>query len=70
MLLNLKKLSIQVPAGEPRTVRVDVSGPKTVTGADVPETDDGDESRGEHERNTTHAGSGIVPPKPRRHPLA
>jgi len=34
---NLKKLSIQVPAGEPRTVRVDVSGPKTVTGADVPE---------------------------------
>ena len=39
VLLNLKKLSIQVPAGEPRTVRVDVSGPKTVTGADVPETD-------------------------------
>ncbi|MBM4440179.1 MAG: DNA-directed RNA polymerase subunit alpha [Candidatus Rokubacteria bacterium] len=37
VLLNLKKLSIQVPAGEPRTVRVDVSGPKTVTGADVPE---------------------------------
>jgi DNA-directed RNA polymerase subunit alpha len=39
VLLNLKKLSIQVPSGEPRTVRVDVSGPKTVTGAEVPETD-------------------------------
>src|SRR5438445_2599333 len=39
VLLNLKKLSIQVPAGEPRTVRVDVSGPKTVTGADIPEDD-------------------------------
>jgi DNA-directed RNA polymerase subunit alpha len=39
VLLNLKKLAIQVPAGEPRTVRVTVKGPKTVTGADVPETD-------------------------------
>src|SRR5262249_11236415 len=39
VLLNLKKLAIQVPAGEPRTVRVDVSGPRTVTGADIPETD-------------------------------
>jgi DNA-directed RNA polymerase subunit alpha len=39
VLLNLKKLTIQVPAGEPRTVRVDVSGPRVVTGADVPETD-------------------------------
>jgi DNA-directed RNA polymerase subunit alpha len=39
VLQNLKKLAIQVPAGEPRTVRIDVTGPKTVTGADVPETD-------------------------------
>jgi DNA-directed RNA polymerase subunit alpha len=39
VLLNLKKLSIQIPSGEPRTVRVDVTGPKTVTGADVPEDD-------------------------------
>ena len=39
VLLNLKKLSIQIPSGEPRTVRVEVSGPKTVTGADVPEQD-------------------------------
>src|SRR5712691_6593782 len=39
VLLNLKKLSIQVPSGEPRTVRIDVTGPKTVTGADVPEDD-------------------------------
>jgi DNA-directed RNA polymerase subunit alpha len=39
VLLNLKKLSIQVPSGEPRTVRIDVNGPKTVTGADVPEND-------------------------------
>ncbi|MBI3825516.1 MAG: DNA-directed RNA polymerase subunit alpha [Candidatus Rokubacteria bacterium] len=39
VLLNLKKLVIQVPSGEPRTVRVEVTGPKEVTGADVPETD-------------------------------
>jgi DNA-directed RNA polymerase subunit alpha len=39
VLLNLKKLAIQVPSGEPRNVRLEVAGPKTVTGADVPETD-------------------------------
>jgi DNA-directed RNA polymerase subunit alpha len=39
VLLNLKKLAIQVPSGEPRTVRIEVTGPKEVTGADVPETD-------------------------------
>jgi DNA-directed RNA polymerase subunit alpha len=39
VLLNLKKLAIQVPAGESRTVRLTLSGPKTVTGADIPETD-------------------------------
>jgi DNA-directed RNA polymerase subunit alpha len=39
VLLNLKKLVIQVPAGEPRVIRLDVTGPRTVTGADVPETD-------------------------------
>jgi DNA-directed RNA polymerase subunit alpha len=39
VLLNLKKLAIQVPSGEPRTVRMTLKGPKTVTGADVPETD-------------------------------
>lgn len=39
VLLNLKKLAIQVPSGEPRTVRMSLTGPKVVTGADVPETD-------------------------------
>src|SRR5712691_6480421 len=39
VLLNLKKLAIQVPSGEPKVLRIEVSGPKTVTGADVPETD-------------------------------
>src|SRR2546430_5499395 len=39
VLLNLKKLSIQVPSGESKILRIEVSGPKTVTGADVPETD-------------------------------
>jgi DNA-directed RNA polymerase subunit alpha len=39
VLLNLKKLAIQVPSGEPRTVRLSLKGPKVVTGADVPETD-------------------------------
>ena len=39
VLLNLKKLSIQVPSGEPVTVRIDVTGPKVVKGDDVPEND-------------------------------
>src|SRR2546429_2887777 len=39
VLLNLKKLSIQVPSGEAKILRIEVTGPKTVTGADVPETD-------------------------------
>ena len=39
VLLNLKKLSIQVPSGDPVTVRIDVTGPKVVKGEDVPETD-------------------------------
>jgi len=39
VLLNFKKLIIQVPSGEPKVLRMEVSGPKTVTGADVPETD-------------------------------
>ncbi len=39
VLLNLKKLAIQIPAGEPRTIPMQVKGPREVTGADVPETD-------------------------------
>lgn len=39
VLLNLKKLAVQVPSGEPRVLRVEVTGPRTVTGADVPEAD-------------------------------
>jgi DNA-directed RNA polymerase subunit alpha len=39
VVLNLKKLAIQVPSGEPRVVRLEVTGPRAVTGADVPETD-------------------------------
>jgi DNA-directed RNA polymerase subunit alpha len=39
VLLNLKKLSIQVPSGEPRVIRLELAGPKVVTGADIPETD-------------------------------
>ena len=39
VLLNLKKLSVQIPAGEPRTLRVELTGPKTVTGDDIPETE-------------------------------
>ena len=37
VLLNFKKLSVQVPSQEPRVVRLEVTGPKTVTGDDVPE---------------------------------
>jgi len=39
VLLNLKKLAIQVPSGEPTMIRLEVAGPRVVTGADVPETD-------------------------------
>jgi DNA-directed RNA polymerase subunit alpha len=39
VVLNLKKLAIQVPSGEPRVVRIELTGPRRVTGADVPETD-------------------------------
>jgi DNA-directed RNA polymerase subunit alpha len=39
VLLNLKKLSVQVPSQEPRVVRLEVTGPKTVTGDNVPEDD-------------------------------
>jgi DNA-directed RNA polymerase subunit alpha len=39
VLLNLKKLSVQVPSQEPRVVRLEVAGPKAVTGDDVPEHD-------------------------------
>ncbi|MGH7391609.1 MAG: DNA-directed RNA polymerase subunit alpha [Candidatus Rokuibacteriota bacterium] len=39
VVLNFKKLAVQVPSGEPRVIRLEVAGPRTVTGADVPETD-------------------------------
>jgi DNA-directed RNA polymerase subunit alpha len=39
VFLNLKKLAIQIPSGEPRVVRFEVTGPREVKGADVPETD-------------------------------
>src|SRR3989304_9098595 len=39
VLLNLKKLVIQVPSGEAKTARIDATGPRAVTGADVPETE-------------------------------
>ena len=39
VLLNIRKLTVQVPSGEPKVLRLEVTGPKTVTGADVPETE-------------------------------
>jgi DNA-directed RNA polymerase subunit alpha len=39
VLLNLKKLAIQVPSGEPQVIRLEVRGPRAVTGADLPEVD-------------------------------
>ena len=39
VLLNFRKLAVQVPAGEPRTIKMELQGPRQVTGADVPETD-------------------------------
>jgi len=37
VLLNLKKLAVHVPSGEPVETRLDATGPKQVTGADVSE---------------------------------
>jgi DNA-directed RNA polymerase subunit alpha len=37
--LNLKKLVVQVPSGEPRVVRLEVTGPQAVTAAAVPEAE-------------------------------
>ena len=37
VLLNLKKLAVNVPSGETITARLDAGGPKQVTGADVSE---------------------------------
>src|SRR5438552_12578941 len=39
VLLNLKKLAVQVPSGEPKTLRFEVTGPRRLSGADVPETE-------------------------------
>jgi DNA-directed RNA polymerase subunit alpha len=39
VLLNLRKLTVQVPSGERKVVRMEVAGPRTVTGADVPESE-------------------------------
>src|SRR2546426_5300637 len=38
VLLNLKKLAVQVPSDEPRVLRLEATGPKDVKGEDVPET--------------------------------
>jgi DNA-directed RNA polymerase subunit alpha len=37
VLLNLKKLALNVPSGEPVTTRLEATGPRAVTGADVSE---------------------------------
>jgi len=37
VLLNLRKLAVNVPSGEPTTTRIEVKGPRQVTGADVSE---------------------------------
>jgi DNA-directed RNA polymerase subunit alpha len=37
VLLNLRKLAVNVPSGEPMTTRLEATGPKEVTGADVSE---------------------------------
>ena len=37
VLLNLKKLAVNIPSGEPMETRLDAEGPREVTGADVSE---------------------------------
>jgi DNA-directed RNA polymerase subunit alpha len=39
VLLNLKKLAIQVPSLTPKVIRMELTGPREVTAADVPEVD-------------------------------
>ena len=38
VLLNLKKLVVQVPSEEPRVLRLEATGPRAVRGEDIPET--------------------------------
>jgi DNA-directed RNA polymerase subunit alpha len=38
VLLNLKKLVVQVPSEEPRVLRLEAEGPRAVRGEDIPET--------------------------------
>src|SRR5258706_16168120 len=42
VLLNLKKLAVNVPSGEPMETRLDAKGPREVTGADVSEATGGE----------------------------
>src|SRR5438552_713946 len=36
---TVRSLTVRVPSGEPKVLRLEVTGPKAVTGADVPETE-------------------------------
>src|SRR5258706_13193060 len=39
VLLNLRKLAVNVPSGEPTITRIEAKGPRQVTGADVSEAE-------------------------------
>jgi DNA-directed RNA polymerase subunit alpha len=39
VLLNLRKIAVQIPSGEPKKVRLEVAGPREVTAADIPEAE-------------------------------
>lgn len=60
VLLNLKRLVFNAASGEPRVVHMEVTGPKTVTGADVPEEGDLEILNPQHHLFVLEAGARVV----------
>src|SRR5262245_8428606 len=59
VLLNLKKLAVNVPSGEPMQTQLEASGPKDVTGADVSEATGVEVLNPEIHIATLHAGGAL-----------
>src|SRR5437773_6752855 len=60
VLLNLKKLAVNVPSGEPMETRLEATGPKAVTGADVSEATGVEVLNPELQICTLEAGASLV----------
>ncbi|HKW92581.1 MAG TPA: DNA-directed RNA polymerase subunit alpha [Methylomirabilota bacterium] len=60
VLLNLKKLAVNVPSGEPAETRLEAKGPRAVTGADVSEASGVEVLNPEIHIATLGAGAGLT----------